>query len=155
MKVFTYYDTSETAPADQSLLVTLWERSWRNRGWTPRLISERHAKRSKFFPELEYAQHLHPRLALHAMGGGLLVPMYVINFGFRPKDFETPGSDAFLYPFGIVHANKAGLKKSFVGDRVQRLRVFPCALFQSSKWAESPLVFFPDPKDILTCGRVL
>ena len=157
MKVFAYYDSSPTAPAEQSELVTLWERSWRNRGWTPRLISERHAKRSRFFKQFPDEPRLHPLLALQASGGGLLVPMYVMNFGFEPThdDAKLTGTlDKF--PFEIYRGTGPALVR-WLNDhsKCRTFRSGVCAGYETSRWATSPLVFFSNPKKILTCGRTL
>lgn len=158
MKVFTYYDASLNAPPEQASLVTLWERSWRNHGWHPRLISARHAKRSSLYKKFEGNTRVHPLLAMQACGGGLLVPMYVMNLGFAPSSVDAKiTSSVHKFPFEIYSgtgpAFKAWLLNSCQGHKV--FRFGPCAGFGSVEWKHSPLVFFPDPNKILTCGRAV
>lgn len=86
MDIFAYYDCSLNAPETQPVWVPLWERSWRARGWNPRLITARHARRSKFYSKVrpQDRERVLPILALHAVGGGWLVPLNVINFSWSP-----------------------------------------------------------------------
>lgn len=156
MKVFTYYDTSGSAPKDQDLLVTLWERGWKNRGWTPRLISERHAKRSRFYKDHKEDRRLHPLMALQRSGGGLLVPMYVMNFGLSPKQVLVSPSVVIRQPFEIVSGSAKALRDLLEGKSApHNFQSGPCARYETALWMEAPLVFFSDPNKILNCGRAL
>lgn len=104
MDVFAFYDCSPSAPADQADKVVLWERSWRAIGWSPRLITARHARRSKFYKQRKDRPGALPLLALHAVGGGHLAPLDVL----------APGP-------GVVQGTKTALAKFFTG-RARKFR---------------------------------
>lgn len=70
MEVFAYYDCSPSAPKNQPDLVVHWERRWRELGHKPRLITARHARRSKFYSRCKNRPNVLPLLAMHAVGGG-------------------------------------------------------------------------------------
>lgn len=108
MDVFAFYDCSLTAPAGQADKVVLWERSWREHGWTPRLITARHARRSKFYKQRKDRPGAIPLLALHAVGGGWFAPLDVLNSGFVPG-VRMP------IPNGVVRGSKSALAKFFTG----------------------------------------
>lgn len=74
MDVYAYYDCSPSAPKDQPDLVVHWERKWRQAGLKPRLITARHARRSKFYARRKDRPGALPLLAMHAVGGGLFAP---------------------------------------------------------------------------------
>lgn len=74
MEVFAYYDCSPSAPKNQPDLVVHWERNWRRRGYKPRLITARHARRSKFYARCKNRPNALPLLAMHAVGGGWFTP---------------------------------------------------------------------------------
>lgn len=156
MDVFAFYDCSENAPAGQAAMVTLWERGWRNRGWSPRLITARHARRSKF-----YAEHKNevgsvpilPLLALHTVGGGWLSPLTTMNFDFSPVKLK--GSRAFVLPYGLVFAPKTALQEVFTRKRGISYGYGECVSFGETDWLKSPLVHFPDISPVLDCGRSL
>lgn len=154
--VFAYYDCSENAPAGQAAMVTLWERGWRNRGWNPRLITARHARRSKFYAEYKNevgAVPILPILALHSAGGGWLSPLTMMNFDFPPP--KTKGSRAYVLPYGLVFASKTALQGVFNRKRGISYGYGGCVSFGENDWLKSPLVHFPDPRLILDCGRPL
>lgn len=154
MNVFAYYDASLTAPSEQASLVTLWERSWRNHGWKPRLISARHAKRSSLYKKFAAKTKVHPLLAFQACGGGLLVPMRVMNLGFAPTHAEAkPRGTVDRLPFGIFRATGPAIIAARCS--YNSLSSGLCAAFGTTYWTTAPLVFFSDPNKILTCGRSL
>lgn len=72
MEIFAFYDCSVNAPKNQTDSVVHWERRWRQQGYTPRLITARHARRSKFYTRVKNRPGVLPLLAMHAIGGGLL-----------------------------------------------------------------------------------
>jgi hypothetical protein len=74
MEIFAYYDCSPSAPKNQPDMVVHWERNWRQRGYKPRLITARHARRSKFYARRKDRPGALPLLAMHAIGGGLFAP---------------------------------------------------------------------------------
>lgn len=119
MDVFAYYDCSLTAPEIQPAWVPLWERSWRARGWNPRLITARHARRSRFYSGFKDSPALIPFLALHAVGGGWLVPLNVINFSFPASVKKTVL--AIRYPDEVFQAPKPALERMFRGRGFHRI----------------------------------
>jgi hypothetical protein len=72
--IYTFFDSSPDAPADQPEQLRLWDRNWRAQGWTPKLLTIRHARRSKLFKRYP-EQHVHSTFlfALHTVGGGWMV----------------------------------------------------------------------------------
>jgi hypothetical protein len=169
MDVFAFYDCSIDAPANQAAMVTLWERGWRNRGWNPRLITIRHARRSKFYAKCKteggYAEvpqsHL---LALHAAGGGLLTPLNIMNFDMPvlPKAL-TSRAPFVAFGCGAFWVTRLALEKFFksrnptvVGPGT--IRACWCSIHGKDKmerWSKSPLVYFSNPEEALHCGRPL
>jgi len=151
MDVYAFYDCSIDAPTGQAAMVTLWERGWRNRGWTPRLITERHARRSGFYTEHKHDVQI-SLLALHAVGGGWFSPLSVMNFDFPPAKLYPGGVEL---PYGVYAASKTVIHNLLV--RKGGLSAFRlwCASFEEKNWHTSPLVHFSDPTLILDCGRPL
>lgn len=141
MEVFGFYDSSLNAPANQPDMVTLWERSWRNRGWKPRLLTSRHARRSKLFKRWGSDPANWPLLALHAVGGGWLVPFHIINFSLPP----SAKGMFYLSRYGIEQSLKNGARPPVKG-----LVAFP-----SIGWPDMPVVFFDKPTQVLNCGRMI
>lgn len=79
MEIFAYYDCSPSAPKNQPDLVVHWERSWRQLGHKPRLITARHARRSKFYARRKDRPGALPLLAMHAVGGGWFAPFEAVK----------------------------------------------------------------------------
>jgi len=163
MDVFGFYDCSLDAPAGQAAMVTLWARSWRARGWNPRLITARHARRSKFFRALKDSPAAVPLIsliALHAVGGGWLSPLNVVNFGFTasfgkgltkiPKRVQV-----VEYPHGVYQTSRSALEGLFLNKRGFHKSFMWCSRHGEDFWFRSPLVYFPDPTAALDCGRIL
>lgn len=150
--VFAFYDCSEGAPPGQAAMVTLWARGWANRGWNPRLITSRHARRSKFYAQHKEVAEFIPLLALHAVGGGILSPLRVMNFSLTKGTQLGPVSEC---PYGVVSGTRAALEKYFrkPGRRFSPTNL--CRLFGGKGWETFPLVRFENPADALSCGRVL
>lgn len=140
-EVFGFYDCSLNAPANQPDMVTLWDRSWRNRGWKPRLLTSRHARRSKLFKRWGSDPANWPLLALHAVGGGWLVPFQVINFSAAP---------AQKGPFRFARSTIEKILRYQMVYLSRGPMVYP-----SPGWKESPLVFFDKPSQVLNCGRTI
>lgn len=94
MRVYAFYDSSPSAHPEQAEFLRLWALSWERRGFTPKLLTARHAQRSSFYsrfiqrargPELTDYRRLQ-WLALHAVrGSGWLTSSRVINFSLAPK----------------------------------------------------------------------
>lgn len=162
MDVFAYYDCSLGAPEVQAEWVPLWERSWRARGWNPRLITARHARRSKFYA-LDYPPEVMPFLALHAVGGEWLSSLRVINFSF---DTHRARRGVREHCGPVIEASKSDLHKmlrtrriSMVYDRKHSCKYNTghggCCKYNLESWSNFPLVYFPDPDPgiVLDCGR--
>lgn len=144
-EVFGYYDSSLNAPASQPDRVTLWERSWRNRGWKPRLLTSRHARRSKLFKRWGSDPSNWPLLALHAVGGGWLVPFQVINFSFPPA------------AKGTFYLSKSTIERMFRTGVDVKTGKFgrPVVPYPFPAWTDAPLVYFERPGQVLNCGRII
>ena len=140
--IFAFYDCSPDAPAGQAAKVTLWERGWRNRGWKPRLITIRQARKSKFYAKHRNNKRMIPLLALHAAGGGWLSPVDMMNFSFKPC---TPRKAAIRFYTGLYYATRSALERHFRGDGV----------FQYGESLVPALIRFKNPEDALTCGLKL
>lgn len=146
MKVYTFYDSSTSAHPDQAEFIRLWALSWSRRGFQPRLLTARHAQRSKFYRVELSTPALLPWLALHAVrGSGWLVSQHIINFSLPPKrtrnGFKTLAFDTFC-------VSRAGVAKYLSEQGYRRVR---------TQWAELPegLDRFTNASDVLTCGRPL
>jgi len=74
MKVFALY------VPELSGLVRVWVRSWKKRGWSPRLVTHRDLKKYGSFLK-----------AVKAKGGKATTELTVINFSLRPPH-KTPNS---------------------------------------------------------------
>ena len=113
MIVYSYYDASPDAPPGQAESFRAWERSWSNHGWKPRILTSRKARSSSLFEEVtaklpgnhDFAL---PWLALHAAGGGWLVPKSVLNTGFAPV--RRRSRIVFYHP-GILWATRRGVEQ--------------------------------------------
>jgi hypothetical protein len=150
--IFAFYDCSLDAPADQADMVTLWERSWRNRGWNPRLITARHARRSKFYVRHKNKAELIPLLALHAVGGGVLVPLRVMNFSLTEW---MPAGRVSQCPHGIVTGTRGALEKYLRRPGRRGYKFSYCRSFGLPGWEKALLVRFSNPEEALNCGRSL
>lgn len=112
--VFAYYDASPEAPAGQAELIRTWEASWTALGWTPRILTSRRARQSLLYRDV--AERLGedavsvalPWLALHAAGGGWLVPKTAVNQSFRPA--RRRQKVMFYHP-GILWSSKRGMEE--------------------------------------------
>lgn len=133
MNVFAFYNCQMEANEEQPNWVPLWKRSWEKHGWTPRLITARHARRSKFYSRLKDDRAFDtwlPFLALHSAGGGWFVPLNIINFSFPPPAKVI--REVVRYPNEVFLAPKAALERMFRGGGYTRfhlpvrgLRSFP------------------------------
>lgn len=124
MDVFAYYDCSLSAPEIQADWVPLWERSWRARGWNPRLITARHARRSKFYSRLKDSSSFEtylPFIALHSVGGGLITPLNVINFSFKVPSKGLRPVAVIRYKDEVFQAPKPALERMFRGGGFLRV----------------------------------
>lgn len=140
-EVFGFYDCSLNAPANQPDMVTLWDRSWRNRGWKPRLLTSRHARRSKLFKRWGGDPSNWPMLALHAIGGGWLVPFQVINFSLPPVE----KGKFYLSRHRIEQLLKGAVQPNII----------PVINYPRMGWPDESLVFFDKPAHVLNCGRTI
>lgn len=96
MRVYAFYDSSPSAHPEQAEFLRLWALSWERRGFTPKLLTARHAARSSLFrhfanwvsaglvraDDAAYLQWF----ALHAVRGcGWLTSPRVMNFSFPSR----------------------------------------------------------------------
>ena len=111
MNVYTYYDARPDAEPGQAAQFRLWEATWTNCGWNPRILTARKARSSPLHdavvsrvaqPEIAY-----PWLALHAAGGGWLIPKSVLNKHFKPA--RRRNRLIFYHP-GILWATRRGIE---------------------------------------------
>jgi hypothetical protein len=113
MDVFTYYDASPAVEVPQADDFRAFDASWSKFGWTPKILTSRRARLSQLFEEVsgrlpnnhDFAL---PWLALHAAGGGWLVPKSVLNTGFRPA--RRRAKVIFYHP-GILWATRRGCEE--------------------------------------------
>lgn len=141
MEVFGFYDCSQSAPENQPDMVTLWDRSWRNRGWKPRLLTSRHARRSKLFKRWGSDPSNWPMLAMHAVGGGWLVPFQVINFSLPPVEK------------GKFYLSRNRIEQLLKGTVPHT--IIPVINYPLMGWPDESLVFFDKPAQVLNCGRTI
>jgi hypothetical protein len=125
--VYCYFDGSEHAPTNQAKLLRLWVRSWRARGWTPRILTIQNAARHKQFDTLGHDFREWPRLAMEAEGIKWLSDIHAINFSFTPREFRKSGAPR------AQHFHSAGWENA------------PVILFENVQ----------DPEVIEQCGRPL
>lgn len=106
MKVFTYYQwvPGLWPDSDMRALLDVWSRSWAKAGWEPVVLDENSVRshpRYDFFREHFWskpAEYGHDYcgacflryLAVAHAGGGLMVDMDCINYGWEPREV-TPG----------------------------------------------------------------
>jgi hypothetical protein len=132
MKVFAFWDSSPAAHPEQAEFFRLWELTWRRRGWEPRILTARQAKRNPKYSRvaLHHDTLYFMELALESAGGKWICSPRTINFSLAPpKDL----------------------------DKWLRSRVTARLLqgYNRPGWQKSPLVFFELAADVLTCGRPL
>ena len=166
MKVYAFYDSSPSAHPEQAEFIRLWALSWERRGFQPRLLTARHAHRSKFyapFVELVGADSRYltdPRwlqwFALHAVRGtGWLTSCQVINFSLKPKRARKRlAVDFHLQDFkdpGCSRASRKGVA-AFVAGFLTPL-IGPPGDFQT--FPSEHLARFEHASQVLTCGRTL
>lgn len=85
MNVYTYFDETEHAPVNQTEMLRIWVRSWKARGWRPRILTIRNAAKHPDFVRLKDHWHELPRLAQESAKATHFFEASVINFSFRPK----------------------------------------------------------------------
>lgn len=91
--VYAYWDSSPSAPLHQAALVVLWRRTWKAKGWTPRVLMAKTA-----------AKH-------RGRGSPTYTNVNTMNICWRPKD---PYCCAFVHTFphnSTPDQVLAGLKK--------------------------------------------
>lgn len=88
--VFAYWDSSEGAPSHQAEIFSLWEKSWKKRGWEPRLLAEHMAVRNPKYRTIRksVSQKELRTLALLSVKGTWICPIHVLNFSFAPAPFS-------------------------------------------------------------------
>ena len=82
--IYTYWDSSEHASPHQAEMIRLWERSWRARGWNPRILTIRNAQKSKLFKHSHNNPEILKWAALDSVKGVWFAEPEHINFSFKP-----------------------------------------------------------------------
>lgn len=91
MIVYAYYNPAPTAPEHQAKFIRLWSESWRNHGWTPRLLTERMAEEHPAFtPRANFVGRA-IMATRHFGEPGVLVTANMINFGLEPRRLAAGG----------------------------------------------------------------
>lgn len=128
--IFTYWDSTDSAPPRQAELLRLWERSWSARGWNPRILTIRNAREHAAFKQAHPAAHYF--LALEMAGGGYYADVRSINYSLLSK-----------------HVSKPRRKKMHI--------IIPPRRYLEEGWLAAPVVWFDNrtPEDVVNCGRVL
>ena len=125
MNIYSYFDSS-TGFRGQAELIATWQASWQRHGWTPSMLTPRHASRHPRYQEFlakintlptvnvrAYENACYLRwLALDQVGGGFMCDYDVMNYGLKP--YSSKISLDFFHPQYIpafVYANKAGCKQ--------------------------------------------
>lgn len=111
MEIFSYFDPNGSDLAIQ--LVPIWEASWRQQGWTPRLLTIRDARKHPDFDERKAP----PLFAWERAGGGWYCPTHVINFSFLPKRLRA--KHEFFYG-GVLWATRRGAKEIQINPALGR-----------------------------------
>lgn len=146
MRVYAFYDSSPSAHPEQAEFLRLWALSWTRRGFTPKLLTARHAQRSKFYRlGWLYEPGYLKWLALHAVrGSGWLVSSRVINFSLFPKRLlskkKLMSVNAFHWP--AVRVSRASVKQT-----VARMRQYA--------WTTKTEPFPPGLKEFSSAADVL
>lgn len=167
MKVYTFYDSSPTAHPDQAEFIRLWALSWERRGFTPRLLTARHAHRSKLYAKFVDVvgagepMLIDPRwlqwFALHAVRGtGWLTSCQVINFSLVPKRARRKlDVDFYLQDLkdpGVHRVSRKGVA-AFVTSFLTPMCESGVGSFQT--FPSEHLARFEHAAEVLTCGRTL
>lgn len=110
--IYTYFDATENAPADQAVLLRLFVQSWSARGWTPRILTIRNAQRNKRWAKLGHNPRVHQVLAQDSVGAlprprgtKLFSDLRTINFSYTPRSKEA----ATVWPSAHAAARTAAL----------------------------------------------
>jgi hypothetical protein len=161
MDIYTYYDSSDSAPERQGEWMRLWERSWRLRGWTPKILTARKARSSPFFSK-KLSVKSYPWLAFERVGGGWFCCINQINFGFAIREWEFVNPAAFYgassFLIGTSAEGALGILNYVLGKEVKIKSIddepFPChSKYLARGWNEAEIVSFESIEDILNCGR--
>jgi len=89
--VFAYFDASEHAEPSQAALLRVWVRSWRKRGWTPRVLTVRNAAKHRDYNKFKGDPCELSRLAQESVRASWLCNLQAINFSFTPSQFRKTG----------------------------------------------------------------
>lgn len=88
MKVYTYWDSSPEAPADQAEFFRIWEHSWRKHGWEPRILTITNAMACPWFsPEKPWRFKFY---AFLSVAGGYFSRVNYFNNGLIPGRVKLP-----------------------------------------------------------------
>jgi hypothetical protein len=175
MEIYTYLDASLKIPR-QGEIFFHWYRSWKRRGWEPRLLHPRTWRKHPYRHEFKkiLAEMFHDDLVEQARAMAMLAvdstdkaiffsDYDVVNFGLAPEDVDIKTA-IFCKPF-------RWLWKSLVDDIVDHYRklskppvvdlVPGCVPYGHPEWRSSSLVHFSraacqgERKHLLveSCGR--
>jgi hypothetical protein len=162
VKVFTYYDSTPTAPPNQAELIRVWAHSWEAQGWTPRLLTVRHARASRLGSVCAKLS-CDWIAALEYHGGGFFCSPNIINFSFPGKEafLRAPKRDARFFSAGEF-IGLAWIPRGDIDRVVNRgpssVQTWPgiCTHHREPGWETSKLVHFDSDftlQQILDCGR--
>jgi hypothetical protein len=125
VNVYAYYDATPGAPIDQAEKYREWAESWKRLGWSPRILTSRRAKQSPLYKEIIAASAenskpaILPMLALHAAGGGWLVPLSAHNEAFKPS---RPKERIQLFYPGVIFTSSRKATAELIAE------------FNSNRW---------------------
>lgn len=127
--VYTYFNPVPEMPHEQEhALIVLWQRSWRDSGFEPVVLTHLHAEAHPLFPEIDKLVRSFPTqnpkeyevacwhrwLAFATVGGGLMTDYDVIARGFDPEFLVLPDNVTVLDRGGVpcaVHATAEGAQE--------------------------------------------
>lgn len=102
MKVYAYWDSSQSPVDGQAELLRIWERSWRKQGWEPRLLTIANARRFKGY-KTSNSRFDNMFWALQSVGGGWLSSTLLFNNAFKPN---TPRHHFVIEPWSLVFMDR-------------------------------------------------
>ena len=133
MNVYAYWDSSESPIDEQAGLLRVWERSWRRQGWTPRLLTIANARKSKNYqPSNNSLDNM--LWALHAVGGGWLSDIRLINNSLKPF---KPRHGYTVDPWTLIYMDRRSVAILTNPETCGRLALHRFDLGDSAKYVNS------------------
>lgn len=153
--VYTYFDADSPLSHNQPDFVRLWERSWRNHGWVPRILTAANARKSKHYVADAPDYDAMSELAFSTTRGGVFCDPHIMNFGFRPPKLKR----RFVYwRHGLFYV-AYNRTEDWVHGRLHPLRDHSvCTGYLEGPWMEAQLVDFSNhhtTEAVTSCGRVI